>query len=296
MKLLTTLLIGCAFASRIFALEPSAVIAVAGKFETKSPGEQYSARMELYQLINDATAPGEDDPVAVTKVLVSVMQDPAVSDEAKKYILRAMAFISTVDAVDMLAKLINGSDALFRDEARQVLESIHDPESVAVLEAALTKASDKREKIALADSLAMQEATSSVALLALLTVDSDPEISGAGIRALAKIGGPDAVETLKKANASSKIAPALKADVEEALLIASAGDSAVAQVLFQSTKSDTVRTAAFLALMKSGSGSAKTAAIEVALKSDHAELRHAALKYGLETLPSHRLGTARPEP
>jgi len=37
--------------------------------------------------------------------------------------------------------------------------------------------------------------------------------------------------------------------VEEALLIASAGDAAVAQVLFQSTKSDTVRTAAFLASM-----------------------------------------------
>ena len=282
MKLLTTLLIGCALASQVLALESSAVTAVAGKFDTKSTDDQYAARMELQKLINDATAPVKDDPAAVTKALVSVMQDSAVSAEAKKYILRAMAFISTVDAVDMLTKLINGSDALLRDEARQVLESIHDPKSVAVLEAAMGKTSDKREKIALANSLAMQKAASSVALLAPLTVDSDAEVAVAGILALAKIGGTAAVETLKKANASSKIAPALKADVEEALLIASAGDAAVAQALFQSTKSDTVRTAAFLALMKTGSDSAKTAAIEAAVKSDNAELRHAALKHGIE--------------
>lgn len=294
MKTLATFLTGLVIAGPLHALEPAAVTAVAGKFETESTAAQYSARMELYKLINEATAPGKDDSAAVTKVLVSVMTDPAVPVEAKKYLLRAMGNVSTGDAVDMLAKLINGSDALLKDEARQVLEAIRAPGSVAALEAAIRGTSDKRGRIALANSLAMQKAASSVALLAPLTLDPDAEVAAAGIRALAGIGGPEAVETLKKASASGRITPTLNAELENALLIASAGDAETAGSIFESTKSDTVRTAAFLAIVKSGSDNARATAIEAAVKSDNARLRHLALQHGIEmNLASLQAGLAK---
>ncbi len=293
MKFLTPLLLTGALVTGLHALDAADVNAVAAKFASKSPGEQYAARMELYQLIDSATAPGKGDSTAVTPVLVAALQDSAVPPEAKKYILRAMTWAATPDAVDALAKLLNDTDPLLKEEARQVLQSIPDPKAVAALENALDKSNDKREKIGLVTALGMQQAESSVALLAPLVVDSDAEIAGAALLALARIGGEQATSTLQKANASSKVAAAVKTDVEEALLIASAGDSGIARELFQSTQSDIVRLAAFLALMKGDPDDAKTAILEQAIKSPHSEIRHAALKYGIEmNLPSLQSGLA----
>ena len=177
---------------------------------------------------------------------VLALQASGTSREADKYILRVMTRVATVDAVDCLAKLLNGQDAMLKEEARQVLQSIHDPKAVVALEAALRKTSEKREKIGLAYSLAIQKSPSSVPLLASLGVDSDLEIARAGLSALATIGGNEALDILKKADASQKVALGLKPDVEEALLIAGSGNAGVVQEVYQSTKSDFVRLAAFL--------------------------------------------------
>ena len=283
MKLLLNLLLGCTIAGQLHALESAAVVAISGKFDSASADEQYTARMELFRLIDEATAPGKDEHAAVTKTLVTVMQDPAVPHEAKKYILRAMTRVSTPDAVETLAKLLNGSDPLFKDEARLALESIHDPSAVAVLEAALKSTGDPREKIGLINSLAMQKAGSSIILLAPLTGDPDADTATAAIRALAKIGGPQAIQALQKSTAGNK------PDIEEALIIASAGDPGIAQSLLKTSKSETVQTSAFIALMKSAADGAKATAITDALKSQNSTLRHAALKYGIEM----NLGTLR---
>jgi HEAT repeat protein len=276
------LIIAAVLVSQVHALEPAAVTAVAAKFNDPSPAAQYNARVELNRLLDDATAPGKDDPAAVTKTLCAVLQGEDVSQEAQKYILRAMSRLATVDAVESLARLINGQDALLKEEARQVLGSIHDPKAVAVLENSLRKATDKREKMALANSLAVQKAASSVAALAVLAVDPDLEIARAGLSALASIGGDQAVSALKKANTSGKVAPAIKPDIEQALLIASSGNGQTAKEIFQSTKSDTVRLAAFIALTKDGTDSATATMIEQAVKCDDAGLRHEALKRGIE--------------
>lgn len=293
MKFLPTLLVASALATQLQALDSAALTAVAAKFASNSPDEQYTARMELNRLVDDATAPGEDT-TAVTQVLIAALQDDAVPHEAKKYILRTMTWAAAPNAVETLTKLLNGEDSLLKEEARQVLQSIQDPKAVAALEAALRKTTDKREKIGLATSLGIQKAESSVELLAPLTIDSDVDIAGAALLALARIGGEQATTTLQKANASSKLAADVKTDVEEALLIASAGNGSIAQELFKSTQSDTVRLAAFLALMKNGADDAKTAIIEQAIKSPNSEIRHAALKAGIEiNLPSLQSGLAK---
>lgn len=275
MKFLRLVFILAALAVPSPALEMAAVSAVAAKFQSPSYDEQYQARIELNRLIDEATIPGKGDAAAVTKTLCAVLQDAATSQEAKKYLLRAMNRVATVDALDCLAGLLAGQDTLLKEEARQVLESIHDPKSVAVLERAMAKATDKRERIALAASLALQKSSSSVPLLAALAADADLEMARAGLRALAKIGGEAAVAALQAA----KVPAAAKEDAEKSLLIASAGDKQIARKLFDTTGSAIVRLAAFLAITKDG---ADTALIASALKSEHAEIRHAAIQRAIE--------------
>lgn len=282
MKFYHSIFIAATLATHVQAIELEAITAVAAKFDNPALDEQYKARLELNQLIDQASAPGKEDPAALTKSLVLALQASGTSREADKYILRVMTRVATVDAVDCLANLLNGQDAMLKEEARQVLQSIHDPKAVVALEAALRKTSEKREKIGLAYSLAIQKSPSSVPLLASLVVDSDLEIARAGLSALATIGGNEALDILKKADASQKVALGLKPDVEEALLIAGSGNAGVVQEVYQATKSDFVRLAAFLELARNGADSKVIALIEKAVKSDSGGLRHAALKRGIE--------------
>jgi HEAT repeat protein len=289
MKFLIPLLI---LAVQARALETAAVTAVASKFGNPSPEEQYNARVELNRLIDDATAPGKNEHAAVTRALCAVLQNKEIPREARKYILRAMTRVATADAVDCLAAMLNGDDALLKEEARQVLESIHDLKAIAALESALRKAADKREKLPFAGSLAVQRADSAVPLLAALAADPDVETARAGLDALAEISGDPAVAALKQAYAEGKVTPAARVDLERALLVASSGDGQVARELYQTTGSDTVRLAAFTAMMTGGENDA--AMIEQAVKSEHAGIRRAALACGIEMkLPSLESGLAQ---
>ncbi len=293
MKFLPPLFIATFLAAHTHALESGAVLAVTAKFDNASPDDQYKARVELFRLIDGATAPGKTAPAEVTKTLVTVMQGRGVSPEAAKYILRSMSRVATADAVPYLTELLNGSDPLLQEEARQVLESIRDPKSVATLEAALRKESGKSQKLGLLNSLAAQKAATSVPLIAPLILDPDLGIARAAVGALAGIAGDKAVEVLKKANASDKVAAAIKPDVEAALLVASSGNAQVVQELYLTTKSETVRLAAFLVLASSSPGSAGPV-IEQALKSDNSELRHAALAQAIKmNLPSLQTSLAQ---
>lgn len=282
MKFPRPLFILAALVAPSFALETAAVSAVTAKFESPSHDEQYQARIELNRLIDEATIPGKGDAAAVTRTLCAVLQDAGTSQEAKKYLLRAMSRVATSDAVDALVPLLEGSDALLREEARQTLRSIPDAKAVAALENALRKTTDKREKIALAGSLAFQKSATSVPLLAGLAADADPETARAGISALAATGGDAAVAALNHILTENSLPDALKPDAEKALLVASAGESGTANAIFQSTRSDSARLAAFIALTGGQPDKASLALIEQAVKSEHAGIRHEALKRAIE--------------
>lgn len=146
---------------------------------------------------------------------------------------------------------------MLREESREALSWIADAKAAAVLEFTLTKTSDKREKRCLVDALGTRKSATSVPVLAPLMVDADVDLARASIDAVARIGGAPAVTALAAADAGGKLAPALKPEVERALLAASAGDAGAAGRIYQSTASDQVRLAAFIALMKSGPASGR---------------------------------------
>ena len=287
MKFLPIFIFGALSAVRLYALESSEITAVAKQFNNPNPNEQFLARMELNRLVAQATLPGKGDPAAVTKVLVAALQSPDTSEEAAKYILRSLARVGTVDAIEPLAKILAGENMMLSEEAREALSWIHDPKAATLLESALTKNSKKREKRALIDALANLKYTTSIPAIAPYVIDPDPDLARAAIDALASIGGPTAVDTLTAALVNEKLAPPLKPEVENALLVASSGDLKIANQIYQSTKSSPLKVAAFLVLLEKSPVSAKTPLIEAAMKSSDSSLRHTALARGIQAnLPS----------
>lgn len=287
MKFLSFFLIGGLSVARLHALESTEVVAVAKRFDNPVADEQYQARMELNRLVAQATLPGKGDPAAVTKVLVSILQSPDTSAEAAKYLLRALARVGTVDAVEPLAKILSGKDAMLQEEARAALSWIHDPKAAAALGSALIKSSDKREQLGLIAALATQKYASSAPLIAPFVLNPDQDLSRAAISALVRIDQTAATTTLTAALASDKLAKPLKSDAEMALLIANSANAKSAGEIYQSTVFAPVRLAAFIALMKIANASPLPALIETALKSQDTRVRHAALARALEmNLPS----------
>lgn len=294
MKFLRSILIGGVLLTRLHALESAEITAVAKRFDAPTGDEQYQARIELNRLVAQATLPGKGDCAAVTQILVAAMQSPDTSKEASKYLIRALARIATVEAVAPLAKIMAGPDPRLKEEARAALSWIPAPQAVAVLEGALAKTTDPREKIALIEALATPRVASAVPLLAPMILDADPALARAAMTALARIGGPAAVTALTTAQANSKMPAALKPDAERALLVASAGEPKTALAIYQSSASDTVKLAAFIALMKNAPESAQPGLIEAALKSQDPGLRQVALARGIAlSLPSLQASLAQ---
>ncbi len=283
MSFLPILLFGGLCVVRLHALESGELSAVAKRFASPSGDDQYKARAELNRLVAQSTLPGTGDAAAVTRLLVAAIQSPDTPKEAVKYLLRSLSRIATADAVEPLGKILNGPDLMLREEAREALSWISDPKATAVLESALAKSTDKREKLGLIAALATQKSTTSVPVLAPFLPDADPELAAAAIDSLSRIGGAPGVTAL----AAAKVSPALKPELEMALLAAGSGDAKTVSQVYQSTASDPVRLAAFLSLMKLAPASEKASLIEVGMKSKDAAVRHAALAGGLEiSLPS----------
>jgi len=286
-KIFPALLLAAGLAAPAFALDSAALSAVAAKFTNPSGEAQYAARIELNGLIDKATAPETGDSAAVSKLIVLAIQSNDTPLEAKKYLLRALGRIGDGEAVAALIPLLSDANALLKEEARTALESINDPKAAAALEAALAKTQDKRELIALANSLASQKSPSSVSALAPLVINKDPAIAKAALQAIAKIGGAPATETLLKAHASSMVSPALKPDIEMSVLLATPEDAKSTMQIYQISNSETVKSAAFLTLMKTAPADAKPAIIEGALKSPYYNLRHEAIAAAIRAaLPS----------
>jgi HEAT repeat protein len=278
-----SLLITLAFlATRVLALDSAELDAVAQKFAGATPDDQYLARVELNRVLDTATAPGKGDPAAVTQLVVAALEKDATPVEAKKYLLRALARIATGDAAACAIRLFNGPDAMLKEEARQVLESIPGPQSAPALEQALRGATTKRDKLGLINSLALAKASSAVPSLASLMSDADPELARTAVTALAKIGDSQALDALQKALAAPHATANLKSEVQRALLLTRASDSSLMNQIYGSAASAEVKLSAFLALTNGPANSTSATLIEAALKEADPALRQAALRRGLE--------------
>lgn len=278
MKPFPLLLTALALSSRLLALDAAGLAAVTAKFANTTPDEQYLARVELNRVIDAATASAKDDRAAVTQTVVAALMADSTPAEAKKYLLRALARVGTAEAVAATTKLLVGSDAGLKEEARQVLEAIPAPQAAAALAQALAAAKEPREKQAIVNSLGVAKVQTAVPTLAALAAAPEADLARAAVAALTRIGGLPATQALIPMLTDNKLTPAIKAEVERALLITAATDLEVLKAIYQTTQSPAVKVAAFAALAKSGS----PAMIESALKSDDPILRQAAVSYGLK--------------
>lgn len=290
MKPLLILLLASALTTPLHAIDADQLAAVSKKFSDKSGDVQYQARLELNRLVDEATAPGKNQQAEVNRLLIAALASEQIPHEAKKYILRVLSKVGTPTEVPALNSLLNGPDALFKEEARRALERIPGPESIAALQQALGKASDPRTQIGLINSLAIHRADSAVDDIQALIFK--PELARSAITALGKIGSPKALASLKKAYASDSIDATNKGNIARALLDSGKLDSATLALIQNSATSDRIlRLAAFQALVAGQLTAEKSAAIEDALKSEDPALRQAAIRQALvSNLPSLRLG------
>ncbi|MEP4078110.1 HEAT repeat domain-containing protein [Haloferula sp.] len=288
------LILGASLIAQLHGLDSGQLAEVSKKFALESGDDQYAARMELNKLVDEATAPGKNQIAEVNKLLIEALGSAETPDEAKKYILRVLSRTATAENIPAMKSFLGGSDPLLQEEARRAIECIPSSEAAAALGAALADIKDPNERIGVLNSLATQKAAGSATAIRSLILDPNPEISRAAVNALGRIGGAESTEILKSAYVSPKVNPATKANLERALLYASATDSKAAALVFKSTSSDALRLAAYQSLVAGDLNAEKSALLEQGLKSESDAIRHTALKQGLQSsLPSLQAGLAQ---
>jgi HEAT repeat protein len=279
MKLFPSLLTLLCLGTRLLALDAAQLGTVTSKFSDPSGDAQYAARIELNRMIDDATAPGKGDVASAIRAIDEVLTNPTTSTEAKKYLLRALARVGNNESVPAVLAIFRGPDAMLKEEARQVLESIQSQEVITALTEALVAATEPREQVALLGSLGLIRAGAAVPAIAALITKPDPKVALAAVDALGKIGDTQSVTTLGKLRTDANLAAPLKQEIDKALLLAGKDNPAVARKIYQTTGSADVKMTAFLPLSQ---GESSTAIIRDALQSGDAVLRLTALKRGLE--------------
>ncbi|MFC7339143.1 HEAT repeat domain-containing protein [Haloferula chungangensis] len=281
------LFLGASLIAQLQALDSGQLAAVSQKFAQESGDAQYEARMELNKLVDEATAPGNKDTAEVNKLLIETLNAEQTPAEAKKYILRVLCRTAGADDVAALNTILIGSDPLLREEARRAIESIHSDASVAALMNALSGEFSTEDNIGLINSLAAQGSTDSVKALKHFIFDEQSEVARAAINALGRIGGSSAITTLKEAHGSNKLSPAIKQDLECAMLLVDNADHGPASFVYNTTASEALRVAAFLSLTSGDLTPEKSALLEDGLKNANDDIRQASLQQGLRAgLPS----------
>jgi len=145
---------------------------------------------------------------------------------------RALSLVGGPDSVPVLAALALKADST--DAARYALERITGREADGALVAALDK-SGGAIKRGLVSSLGARRTAAAAPALARLAGGKDAALAADAIKALGKIGGPEAVKALTAALGRS--GPGLKSEAASALLLAAegsreAGDKAAAAVIY----------------------------------------------------------------
>ncbi len=279
MKILPSFLTFLCLASPLLALDSAGLAAVVAKFSNPAGDAQYAARTELNGMIDKATAPGAGDASAVVRAIAEILAKQDTPAEAKKYLLRALSRIGSAESVAAVAALYRGSDAMLKEEARQVLSMLDDPKALDALAEGI-KASNPKEQIAVLDSFGLKRATKAVPAVAAMVSKPDPALASAAVETLGKIGGPEAIAALGKLRGDAGLSAPLKQEIDQALLFAANGEGNVAQKIYQTTPTPAVKLQAFLILSQAAS---PAEIIRDAIKSEDPQLRLAALKRGLET-------------
>jgi HEAT repeat protein len=153
---------------------------------------------------------------------------------AKDFVCRQLSLIGTAESIPAVAALLSDKD--LSHMARYVLERIAGPESVKVMREALPKLSG-RPQVGVINSLGARGDAQSVAALAGLLSNADPEVAAAAVAALGAIGTPEAAEALCafQKKAPEKLVPvAANACLACAERLLAAGKKAEAVTIYKS--------------------------------------------------------------
>ena len=148
----------------------------------------------------------------VEKRLLDVLNRPQASFAAKQFVCRMLRRVGSARCVPDLAELLG--DAELSHMARFALQHLPTPEAGAALRAALaTLEGDLR--VGVIGSLGLREDRQAVDRLAPLVTSTDQDTASAAIKALGRIGGREAAQSLATVN----IPAALAASREDSLLM-----------------------------------------------------------------------------
>ncbi|MCH8194359.1 MAG: HEAT repeat domain-containing protein, partial [Planctomycetes bacterium] len=129
--------------------------------------------------------------------LLDVLNRPQASFAAKQFVCRMLRRVGSVRCVPEMAELLG--DAELSHMARFALQHLPAPEAGAALRAALTTLEGEL-RVGVIGSLGLREDRSAVDLLAPLVTSKDQDTASAAIKALGRIGGREAAQSLATVN------------------------------------------------------------------------------------------------
>ncbi len=227
------------FSGSALAADVSGLIA---KLDSEDYGLRKTARLDLRQALADAS--GAERAAMIAELHQSIRADNSFA--TRDWSIRMLELFGEEPSVLPLAQLLIAPDERIRDRARMALQANPSGAATRVLENALDGV-PVEQKAAFLDALAYRGDEDSINQVApWLNSDSDVVAANAAL-ALGKIGGDSAEAALLKRYSSTS--PALKLDVELALLDVGLSDATVAQVLASQGQSVTVRLGAFQQLI-----------------------------------------------
>jgi HEAT repeat protein len=281
--------LGFTIAASLSGFESEQLQSVAQKFALETPDEQYHARLELNQLVDEATGPDSSQAAMVNQHLTDALTSDQTPREAKKYILRALSKTGTAENVPALITLLNGDDPLLKEEARRAIELIPGQSSVNAIEEALRRTADPREQIGLINSLVTLQATRSLPLLESYLAHPEEALSREAAFAIAKIGTSAAKDILYHTYLKDIISRSTKEHVGHALLYCAPQDRDLAKKVEKSSPSQALRFPAIKALMIDELNEGKSDLLEASLASEERAIRQFAMQAGLNSdLPALR--------
>ena len=249
-------------------------------FSEEDPELQYQARAQLADYVARQTAPGQREGAEkTTQGLVDCLKDPAVSDEAKKYILRQLGRVGTATAVEPLSEIMSGGNALQSELARQALERIPGPEASNALKRAIRQSSEDAARQTYLRSLANRKDPDNLGYFSKVLVGEDSLPAIESIHALAKLGTVEAARALQRAYRSQPT-PELRLDLERALVsLPETADGVLIQIQ-ETGLSSANRRAALTRLVESEHGQS-VKLLRSSLSGSDPDLRTTALRLAL---------------
>jgi HEAT repeat protein len=192
-------------------------------------GSSRAVLLPLDQAVAAAHATPAAREAMEQRLLTALRASPAVP--AREYLCSQLALLGGKKSVPPLAALLGHPE--LATAARHALESIPHPHALKALRRALPKLSG-REKTGVIISLGVKRDAASVAALAKLLADADPQTARAAAWALGEIATPAAARALGRWLSAAGADP--RADAADAVLtcaerLAAAGRRAEAQTL-----------------------------------------------------------------